>query len=255
MRPGHAEVFDRTPTHARALLSVLMQKVQVLWMGQTDHVRTPSDVPLSPERGQGGRWTGRARLMMLAAVLTLGTAACGAVRSAAPAGIVIDDAHPSYRGVSLGDTHKHLIARLGKAPVDTTSNDVLLEPYGVSDDDYAFGLPVIGPDPPPFSRKRPPIDRTVSYRHLVFAVSSTRAGVYYFAVTAPGARTKRGVGIGDSLTRARKAYGGVLRCDMANKGTEYTTFPYCGARLARHRYIYFGQDPIRSIAFASTWLP
>ena len=34
---------------------------------------------------------------------------------------------------------------------------------------------------------------------------------------------------------------------MKNEDTEYVRFPYCTGRVADDRYIWFGQDPIRSI--------
>ncbi len=134
---------------------------------------------------------------------------------------MISDSDPAFRGVRLGDSHAEVRRVLGKPAIDTTSSDVRIVPFG-EDDFYGLGLPVNGPDPPPRppGQRRRPRDSILSYRHVVFLVSTTDAGVYYFAVSAPGAKTSRGVG-----------------------------------RLAPHVYLYFGQDPIRSIAFASTWLP
>lgn len=199
----------------------------------------------------------------MAVILAIGLGACapggfGVGASGPPSGkrVTINDSHPAFRGAGLGDSHAEVRRVLGKPAIDTASFDVRTVPFG-EDDFYDSGLPVNGPDPPPRppgQRSRPPSISTLSYRHVVFLVT-TRAGVYYFAVTAPGARTSRGVGIGDSLSKARRAYRGVLQCDIANKGSEYPSFPYCGARLAPHVYLYFGQDPIQSIAFASTWLP
>ena len=43
-----------------------------------------------------------------------------------------------------------------------------------------------------------------------------------------------------------------LHCGTANEGTEYITFPYCGGRIAPQRYVWFGEDPIRSISLSVT---
>jgi hypothetical protein len=194
-------------------------------------------------------------------ILAIGLGACGsgvlgvgASGAASGERVTINDAHPGYRGIYLGTPMSEVLRRFGKPPPNKS-------PYTgpVGEDPDELGLPAIGPDPP----RRPPIRgnlprndiHDLRYRSVVFSVSTTPAGTYYFAVSAPGARTSRGVGIGDSLSKARGAYRGALHCDIANQGSEYPSFPYCGARLAPHVYLYFGQDPIRSIAFASTWLP
>lgn len=39
---------------------------------------------------------------------------------------------------------------------------------------------------------------------------------------------------------------------MRNEGTEYRPYPYCLVRLGPDRYVWFGQDPIRSITVSST---
>jgi hypothetical protein len=168
----------------------------------------------------------------------------------------IDDRHPTYRDVGLGTSLPDLVRVLGTPHVNSNSHDMRTVPSG--EDFYALGLPVNGPTPPPApaGSGHPRSDiRTVSYRHVVFLASTGPAGVYYFAVSGHSVRTSRDVGVGDSLAQARRAYGSILHCETANSGAEYPSFPYCGARLGPHLYLYFGKDPIRSIAFASTWLP
>lgn len=70
-------------------------------------------------------------------------------------------------------------------------------------------------------------------------------------VAVPGARTLAGIGLGDSLRKARAGYPRVS-CDVRNQDSEYEPYPYCTARLKRGLYIWFGQDPIRSITISST---
>jgi len=198
-----------------------------------------------------------ARQAAMVVMLAIGLGACGlgaigggASGPASGKGVMINDAHPGYGGVYLGTPMSKVLRRFGKPP---PNNSPYTAPVGEDPDE--LGLPVLV-DPPRRPPVRPPNDiHDLRYRHVVFSVSTTRAGTYYFAVSAPGTKTSRGVGIGDSLSKARSAYHGVLQCDIANQGSEYPSYPYCGARLAPHVYLYFGQDPIRSIAFASTWLP
>ncbi len=190
-------------------------------------------------------------------ILAIGLGACGFATIGVGASglrsgkvVTISDAHPGYKGVYLGTPMSEILRRFGKPPPNKSPHT---GPVGEDPDE--LGLPVLV-DPPRRPPIRPPNDiHDLRYRHVVFSVSTTRAGTYYFTVSAPGARTSRGVGIGDSLAKARSAYRGVLHCGIANQGSEYPSFPYCGARLAPHVYLYLGQDPIGSIAFASTWLP
>ncbi len=159
---------------------------------------------------------------MLALLLAVGIAACGASQASYRPLVTIDDQHPAYRGVQLGSPMSKILRRFGKPAGNPSSFDVQIAPVG--GDYFELGLPANGPDPP--HRLQTPREDLLDlrYRGVVFS-ATTRAGVYYFAVTSPRARTGRGVRIGHSLTRARQAYHGLLHCDTANQGTEYQTFP------------------------------
>jgi hypothetical protein len=72
-------------------------------------------------------------------------------------------------------------------------------------------------------------------------------------VSASGVVTRKGVGVGSTLADVRRAYPR-LRCDTANEGTEYATTDFCAGRIARRRYIWFGNDPVSSITVSEAAL-
>jgi hypothetical protein len=84
------------------------------------------------------------------------------------------------------------------------------------------------------------------WRFRDISLVADRRGAWSFSVTAEGAATARGVGIGSELAQVKRTYEG-LDCGTANEGTEYVQFPYCTGRVAEDRYIWFGEDPVKSI--------
>ncbi len=150
---------------------------------------------------------------------------------------VVDETRGSYRGVRLGDRPRRVRATLGEPPARGGG-----APLG--EDFYEIGGPTSSQPPPR-------IGPITAYRYRGLLLEMTSQGVYAFTITDGDAETGRGVGIGDSLGTVRRAYPG-LECGTANEGSEYVTFPYCGGRLTPGRYVWFGQDPIRSITVAVT---
>jgi hypothetical protein len=142
----------------------------------------------------------------------------------------------SFRGVSLEDTRGQATAALGAAPASSGSS---IAPLG---EDFAE----IGG--PPFVATPGSTIQSFRYRGTTVLVSDDR--VYGILTTDDEAETAEGVGVGDNLEIAEDAYPN-LECGVAS-ATEYRTFPYCGGRLAPGRWIWFGQDPIRSIVVATT---
>jgi hypothetical protein len=67
-----------------------------------------------------------------------------------------------------------------------------------------------------------------------------------FEITSPGAKTLRGVELGDDLDEAARAYP-ALECRTADRG-EYGKTDYCTGRIAPNRYLYFGGDPITALS-------
>ena len=71
-------------------------------------------------------------------------------------------------------------------------------------------------------------------------------------IADPTAATQKGVGIGDPLADAKAAYPG-LECRPGQANDEHAPDPpHCTGKLADHRYIWFGNDPIRIIALSPT---
>jgi hypothetical protein len=156
----------------------------------------------------------------------------------------LDEGAAKYRGVGLGDPQRKVIRVFGRpaAKRDPTG------PLAAGDDPSEVGLPsIIAPPPRPFtvSELRRGVHR---YREASFR-ATRRHGVYAFSVVALGTVTNGGVRIGDPLDEVRTRYP-ELRCGVRNRGTEYAEYPYCAGRLGRRRYIWFGQDPVRSISMA-----
>jgi hypothetical protein len=82
---------------------------------------------------------------------------------------------------------------------------------------------------------------------MAFMTNARR--VYVIMSSLPGTRTTKGVRVGDDLAAARGAYRG-LRCDKATDAHGASDFPYCVLQMAGRRWLYFGGDPIGTIAVA-----
>jgi hypothetical protein len=181
----------------------------------------------------------RSRYLALAAVAAL--AACGASKPAAPARVyTLDEGNASFRGVALGDAEREVVARFG---ADQGKPDGPVGPLGEHNYDNGPGTFASTP-----GRPRPD-DRTKALRYRGMAFVTNERHVYVIMSSLPGTRTSKGVGVGDELDAARHAYAG-LKCDRATDTDGNDAFAYCLKRLAGKRYLYFGGDPIGTVAVA-----
>jgi hypothetical protein len=144
-----------------------------------------------------------------------------------------------YRGADLGSARARVIAALGAPPPGSGGSSIA--PLG-DDFDHIGG--------PPFIATPGSSHETLRYPDTSVLVSDGQ--VYGLVITDPEAETAEGVGVGDNLGLAEDRYSDV-ECGTARAG-KYRTFPYCGGRLGAGRWIWFGQDPIRSIVLTSTEL-
>jgi hypothetical protein len=145
-----------------------------------------------------------------------------------------------YRGVALGSSRADVLEALGPPPPGSHGSSIA--PLG-DDFDHIGGPPFIA-TPPGSSHE------TLRYPDTSVLISDGR--VYGLVLTDPEAETAEGVGVGDSLGLAEDRHSGI-DCGIARAG-EYRTFPYCRGRLAPARWIWLGQDPIRSIILTTTEL-
>lgn len=74
-------------------------------------------------------------------------------------------------------------------------------------------------------------------------------GAYSVSIADPRMRTREGVRYGDSLKSVREHYP-FVRCAIRNEDSEDVPYPYRSGQAARGFYVWFGQDPLRSISFA-----
>jgi hypothetical protein len=186
--------------------------------------------------------TGPAGKLGAAALVGFALAGCGdAPRERAapgPGGPTVDETTAAFAGLRLGATSKAIRRRFG---TPLKSPDGASTPPGV--DFYEVGGPTFF-RPPPALRSRSSSGGSVRYRETAWLVEGGRS--YGVMTVAPGARTRAGVRIGDPSERVADRYPGA-RCETANEGTEYATFPLCEAQPRPGVQLYFGGDPIKSI--------
>jgi hypothetical protein len=144
--------------------------------------------------------------------------------------LLVDELAGRYRAVAFGATRAEIVSALGSAPKWTTYDPV--GPLGAKW--HEIGGPNV-------IESAGPAD-AVRYRDASFLLGSRR--LYTIVVVAADAQTRRGVGIGDDLELVRERYGRAV-CGVFKP--EGTPWPYCAVRVAAKRYVWFGQEPIRSI--------
>jgi hypothetical protein len=181
--------------------------------------------------------------VLIAGLLACGLLGCGGGAGSASPPVVVDERSGAVGGVRLGDGPAEIRRELGPG-TDGRMLRRVPEDLGTEE----LGLPWTLDPLPGVERTRVLTMRRDGMSLLV----APRSGAYAISVWLSGARTKEGVAVGDDLEAASETYSG-LRCGIRNRGTEYVEYPYCKGRLGK-TYLWFGQDPIRSITVASTGL-
>jgi hypothetical protein len=91
------------------------------------------------------------------------------------------------------------------------------------------------------------------YRGVSFTLNGSR--VCEIIVADPGARTQRGVRIGDSWERARGLYP-ELRCERAEiTGEHPREFSFCSGKTGAGVNLWLGGDPVDSIRLGQAKYP
>jgi hypothetical protein len=184
---------------------------------------------------------------LLLSALTLAAVTIGACGSGVDVGVPssgsfpLDESRGAFRGIALRDPERRVIERFGP---DRGRPEGPVTPLGA--DAFVDGPPGTFANSP---GKPSPHDRTAALRYRGMSFITNDRRVYVIMSSLRGTRTRRGVAVGDALYKARKAYRG-LSCQKASDAHGVDTFPYCTGRLAPGRFIYFGGDPVGTIAVA-----
>jgi hypothetical protein len=89
----------------------------------------------------------------------------------------------------------------------------------------------------------------IRYRHIELETSPA-SGLYAATVVSKGSQTKRGLRIGDSLSRAQALYPR-LTCGVTDDLEGYRpVFRFCEGCIGPRVWGWIGQDPIRSISIS-----
>jgi hypothetical protein len=153
--------------------------------------------------------------------------------------VLVDPAAGTFRGVRLGATRAEAVARLGEAPPWTDDDPV--EP--LEEDWTEIGAPSV--------MTFPGTPDVLRYPRTVVELEDGR--VIAIVTAELGATTPPGVAVGDDLASVRAAYP-ALRCWDAPVAGGHGSYPVCSGRVESRRWLWFGEDPIRSITIASVRL-
>lgn len=137
--------------------------------------------------------------------------------------IGVDPLNGTYRGVGLGSRYTDVVGTFGRSRRQPS-------PYRPGRQDL--------------------ISTRLTYPDVDFALYRTR--VDSVLVTDADAQTHEGVGIGDNLRVAERAYPS-LDCGVQSVGADgdFVPLPHCSGELAPGHWVSFSDDPIRSICFAT----
>ena len=84
------------------------------------------------------------------------------------------------------------------------------------------------------------------YEHAAFGFNCEK--LLWIEITEPGAATREGVAVGDPQAAVESLYPDAT-CGTAGGG-EWEEYPACSLKVAPKRYVWFGGDPITTIAIA-----
>ena len=159
-------------------------------------------------------------------------ASCGGQDSSGQA--LIDEFDGTYRGVGLEDTGTRVVEVFGKSP-PLRSKPVTPTGRNVTELNFA----------PRARCDLPHKGRSAVFRYELVAFRLETPFVCEVNVIDERAATTRGISIGDPLSEVEEAYP-TLHCGEFIRG-ENLRVPFCSGRLAKDRFIWFGDDPIDSI--------
>jgi hypothetical protein len=175
------------------------------------------------------------RRAVLSLVVVLVLPGCGEKTRVTP----VDELRGTYRGVGIGDTTAAVYRVFGKQPLSGPR-----EPITPRKEEFVeIGGPTVISEPCGTAPNDGPM--SLRYDHVSFFICDGR--VDGFIVAQNGARTRRGITVGDDADRVQARYP-LLRCGTAP--FEGGSYPYCGGRIGKHRWLWFGRDPVRSITVA-----
>jgi hypothetical protein len=170
--------------------------------------------------------------LVVAVLLLASCIACSAEQSPARS---FDLRAGTYGGVGLGSSSAEIRARFGNgesAPNGPAS------PLGDEFSEIGGAISI----PLPHGGRVESRD-ILRYDDVSFLLADDH--VFALVVTAGGE-------IGQSLEDASRAYR--LTCGRTDGGGEYREYPYCVGKIAEERFVWFGEDPIRSITVSETSL-